>query len=78
MKNATPKIDAPQTYGEALAQGWTETDSAWCRGYVSRKTNPDNATIQVGGGSRKGEYYVVLPSWRSSRYCVRQYLRPQS
>lgn len=66
----------PATYADALAAGWIKTDTAWERGYVSRKTDTRYAAIQAAGGSRKGEYYVLLPSWRSSQYCVRQYLRP--
>lgn len=70
------KSETPKTYGEAMAAGWVETNSSWCRGYVSRKSDINNAAIQVASGSRKGEYFVMLPSWQSSQYCVRQYLSP--
>ena len=75
MTNGNMK-STPKTYGEAMAAGWTMVDSSWCRGYVSRKGDPNNAAIQIAGGSRKGDYFVLLPSWQSTSYCIRQYLDP--
>lgn len=67
-------MDAPKTYGEAKAAGWIETDSTWTRGYVSRRSNIDDLTIHAAGGSRRGQFFVLIPSWRSTQYCIRQYI----
>ena len=68
---ATDKMAYPLTYGEALARGADRGRTAWERGYVSRRADPLKARVQL---SRDGTPYVLLASWRSSRYCVRQYL----
>jgi len=59
---------------EAVAAGYIMSDAKWERGYVSRKSDIAKATVQVAGGSRKGELFVIMPSWDSTQYCVRQYL----
>lgn len=62
------------TYAEARQQGYKGVDTAWQRGYVSRKVNTDNLPVQQAGGNRKGQLYVLVPSFKSSSYCIRQYL----
>lgn len=62
------------TYKEAIEAGYKPADMAYQWGYVSRKVNPDEQEVQTAGGSRRGELYVLLPCWRSTRYCIRQYL----
>jgi hypothetical protein len=69
------KRQYPKTYGDALAAGWVEADSKWERGYVSRKADEKRCPVQIAGGHRLGDAYVLLPSFRSTQYCVRQYLR---
>lgn len=69
------KNEMPKTYGEATAMGYIDHDCAWQRGYVSRKTDINTQPIQVAGGNRNGQLYIDIPSWRSTRFCYRQYLR---
>ena len=68
-------MNEPKTYGEAKSAGWIETDSTWTRGYMSRKFNTEDSPIQEAGGSRSGQFFVLLPSWGSTKYCIRQYIR---
>ena len=53
--------------------GWEEYRDAWTRGYVSRKTNIEDQPVKVSG---RGEVYYISPSWRSTTYSVRVYMRP--
>ena len=51
-------------------------DIAWQRGYVTRKLRK-NANIPVYAvtrGKRKGQLFIVIPSYISTRYCHRIYL----
>ncbi|HBS60891.1 MAG TPA: hypothetical protein DEA44_16715 [Firmicutes bacterium] len=59
------------TYRQALTAGYTDSRQAWQRGYISRKTATDKQPIQY---DRYGNPYVLLPSWQTTQYCVRQYL----
>lgn len=61
-------------YGEALEKGYTNGDWKWERGYVSRNCDKYEQQVWTAGGTRYGEKYVLLPSWRSTQYCIRQYL----
>ena len=54
--------------------GWEEYRDAWTMGYVSRKTKIEDQPVKVSG---RGEVYYVRPSWRSTTYSVRVYMRPQ-
>ncbi|MCL1789831.1 MAG: hypothetical protein FWG40_00480 [Peptococcaceae bacterium] len=62
------------TLQQAYAQGYTDADATRQRGYVSRKIDPLKQAVQVAGGSRKGELYVLLPGWDTTTYCWRRYL----
>lgn len=62
------------TYGEALENGYHETDQKWQRGYVSRRVDVLDQLVKVAGGNRKGELYVLIPSRSSTNYCYRIYL----
>jgi hypothetical protein len=62
------------TYQEALQYRAKKLDTTWTRGYISRKMDTRNQPVIAAGGGRKGQHYVVLPSYGSTRYCVRQYL----
>ena len=62
-------------YKEALEKGYIEAEQAWERGYVSRLVNLEDQEVLTAGGTKKGRLYVLLPSWRSTQYCIRQYLR---
>jgi len=64
------------TFREALDAGWTLAGSSWSRGYVSRKVVPMEQPLHRAGGTKAGLWYVALPSVDSSRYYVRQYLKP--
>lgn len=64
----------PNTYAEAKAMGYKDGDLVLTKGYVSRKSIIDNLPVEEAGSSRRGQLYVKLPNWRSTRYCFRQYL----
>lgn len=64
-------IKTPKTYKEALESGYKCGRTTKERGYISRKSNPDNHAVQVSGTK---ELYVSLANWKSTRYCFRQYL----
>ena len=66
----------PKTYREAIALGYKYVFSSWAMGYVSRKTKLPSQQVHQAGGMRKGLVYVLGPSWKSSRYSYRHYLRP--
>ena len=66
----------PNTYKEAIALGYKYVFSSWAMGYVSRKTEIAEQKVYQAGGMRKGLVYVLGPSWESTRYCYRHYLRP--
>lgn len=61
-------------YLEARNKGYKLGDTAYQRGYVSRKAYIDDLPVHKAGGRRKGQLYVLLPSYRSTQYCIRQYL----
>lgn len=65
-----------KTYADALSAGYTLGDVKHQLGYVSRKINPEHQPVYTAGGSRRGELYVLIPNYESSRYCLRQYLTP--
>lgn len=67
------------TLKEAEEQGYKYAFMSWQRGYVSRKISPeknaDKIKVYAAGGMRKGLLYYLSPSWRSTLYCHRVYLR---
>ena len=63
------------TVRELLNKGYSEGDTAYQRGYVSRRNfEPGNQEVYQAGGSRKGQYYYLAPCYHSTKYCVRCYL----
>lgn len=65
------------TFQEAIQAGWTLAGSSWSRGYVSRKIDPMGQPLKAARGQRAGLWFVELPAPNNStRYHVRQYLRP--
>ena len=63
-------------YEDFKKQGYVFGDIVWQRGYVSRKLTP-NATkpvYKVTRGKRKGQLFILFPSYISTRYCQRIYL----
>jgi hypothetical protein len=62
------------TYADAKEKGYKDGRTTWQRGYISRKTNIENQPVNIAGGTRKGEAYILVPSWRSTSYCHRRYL----
>lgn len=63
------------TVKELMEMGYEKADIKYARGYVSRKQDELNAEVHEAGGSRKGEYYALLPCFTSSQYCFRQYYK---
>lgn len=62
------------TYIEALKEGYKIIDRKLFRGYVSRKIDTDKQPLKEAKGFRKGQFYVELPCYSSSRYSYRVYL----
>lgn len=63
------------TYKEALEAGYKVYTIRWTAGYVSRKADTD--TLPVEYAPRKKMLYVDMPSWQSSRFCQRVYLKKE-
>ena len=63
------------TYKEAKEQGYKDIYQRYQRGYVSRKINTDDQPVLKSGRNGKGPEYVLLPAGRTTRFCVRQYIR---
>ena len=66
----------PETAAEAEQMGWEAYDHTLTRGYVSRKSGPEDWEVEEAGGKRYGELYYETPSWSSTQYCGRTYIRP--
>lgn len=63
-------------YLDYLRKDYTFGDIRWQRGYVSRVTTcvGNNPVYAVTSGKRKGQVFVLYPSYKSTRYCLRVYL----
>lgn len=76
MSNATtiaPHL-IPADYDDAINNaGWRTGRQSYERGYVSRKATPGKAKLCQ---TARGEWYVRLAAYNTSRYCIRQYLIP--
>lgn len=64
------------TVAELMLKGYKVADVKYQRGYIRRK-NFDfcNSEIMTAGGSRKGQFYVLIPCMESTRYCKRVYFK---
>ena len=62
------------TYEEALHKGYRLGDRMYTIGYLSRTIDVMSQPVKVAGGSRKGQLYVDVPAYQTSRYHMRQYL----
>lgn len=60
------------TYKEACEAGYRWYRVAWTRGYLSRKTDVLEQPVLE---NRFGEMYVETPSWKSTWYHHRYYIR---
>lgn len=67
--SAIPNI----TVADLKAAGWREYRTAWTRGYISRKTDVSHQNVDISG---TGEVYYLAPSWESTSYHHRVYMRP--
>lgn len=63
------------SFKEAISNGYQMGSTSFQRGYISRKTNTNDQPVKVAGGNRRGELYILLPNYDSTKYCIRQYLR---
>ena len=63
-------------YWDYLKNGYEFGDIKWQRGYVSRKLTTYACTpvYAVTKGKRKGQLFILIPSYISTRYCKRIYL----
>lgn len=62
-------------YQDAINSGYRPADATYQRGYISRRADPMQQPVHVAGGHRKGQLYVLLPTNKSTQYCIRQYLK---
>lgn len=62
------------TYKEAIEQGYRDGDCMYTIGYISRKTDILKQPVKMAGGRRKGQLYVDIPAWQTTKYHIRQYL----
>ena len=63
------------TVKDLKLDNWEEYRDAWTRCYVSRKTKIEEQPILVAG---TGEVYFLRPSWESTTYSIRTYMRPKT
>jgi len=62
------------TVAELMLKGYKVADVKYQRGYMSRKNfDFGNSAILSAGGSRKGQFYALIPCMESTRYCKRVY-----
>lgn len=66
----------PATLEDAVMSGYYPGADYWQMGYVSRKVDEDDQPVLVAAGKRHGQLFVLLPAWRTTNFCVRQYLHP--
>lgn len=66
-------------YKEAKEQGYRVYDTKMQTGYVTRRPMSDEQVeVLRAEGNRKGELYVLMPNYSSTRYCKRCYLRKEN
>lgn len=64
------------TLNDYLDNGYhLSSDMTYQRGYVPRGVDIGDQIVHEGKGARAGQLYILVPSYTSSRYCFRQYLR---
>lgn len=61
---------------DLMSLGYYVDDTKWAQGYISRNVDSALTRVKVGSGRRKGQLYVDVPSWESTQYHIREYLRP--
>lgn len=67
------------TYREAKEQGYKVYQVKMQDGYVTRKPRSDDQIeVLAAEGNRKGDLYILMPNYESTRYCKRCYLRKES
>lgn len=67
------------TYKEAKEQGYKVYQTKMQDGYVTRKPRPDDQIeVLTAEGYRKGDLYILMPNYSSTRYCKRCYLRKEN
>ena len=64
-----------KTLNDYLDAGYRlDGGKSYTKGYVSRKVDLGNQIVYEAGGNRKGQFYILAPSYTSTRYCFRHYL----
>ena len=65
-------------YKEAKEQGYKVYQTKMQSGYVTRKARADEQIeVLTAEGNRKGDLYILMPNYNSTRYCKRCYLRKE-
>ena len=63
---------------DAIKYGYKPYELRTQKGYCTRKErDTDEIEVHFAEGNRKGEPYYLQPSFRSTRYCFRIYLRKE-
>lgn len=63
-----------KTLKDALENGYIITEWKYQGGYVSRKVDGLQQPVLIAGARRKGQMYVLLPAYNTTRFCYRAYL----
>ena len=65
------------TYKQARENGYRHFgESAYSRGYISRKTElTDNTQCYCAGGKQAGKIFYEMPCFDSTQYHIRVYMR---
>lgn len=61
---------------DLMSLGYYVYDTRWTQGYISRHIDTRLTRVKVANGRRKGQLYVEVPSWESTQYHIREYLKP--
>lgn len=55
--------------------GYKAVNCAWTRGYVSRKSTAETREAIPYKGRIDAEYVVLVPSTKSTNYCIKLYYK---
>lgn len=67
------------TYKEAKEHGYKVYQTRMQDGCVTRKPRTDEQIeVLTAEGNRKGDLYILMPNYNSTRYCKRCYLRKEN
>lgn len=63
---------------DAIEEGYKRSDIRTQKGYCTRKKRKlEEIEVFFASGNRKGQPYYFFPSFTSTRYCYRVYLKKE-